>query len=188
MKKTPLIVVSAPSGAGKSSFCRRAVEDFDQLVELITCTTRPMRPGEKEGDPYFFLDRERFLQLRDKNHFIEWAEVYGNLYGTPKNQVDRARAQGQWAITDVDIQGAQSFRAIYPDCTTIFILPPSIDELRRRLEKRDKGKTTNLNMRLEAAAKEIALAPQFQHQIVNDDFDKAYAQFKKIIEELLNSR
>lgn len=186
MKKTPLIVVSAPSGAGKSSFCRKAVEDFGQLVELISCTTRNMRPGEQEGDPYFFMDRERFTQLRDKGHFIEWAEVYGHFYGTPKNQVDHAKAQGKIAITDVDVQGANSFRKIYPEATFIFILPPSIDELRRRLEKRDKGKTTNLQMRLEAATKEIALAHEFQYQIVNDDFDKAYSQFKKIIEELLN--
>jgi guanylate kinase len=186
--KTPLIVVSAPSGAGKSSFCRKAVQDFSELTELISCTTRSQRPGETEGDPYFFLDKESFLKLRDKGHFIEWAEVYGNYYGTPKNQVDRARNLNLIAITDVDVQGASSFRKIYPDATYIFILPPSIDELRRRLEKRDQGKTTNLSLRIDAASKEIALASEFQFQIINDDFNRAYAEFKKIIEDLLNPR
>lgn len=183
---TPLIVVSAPSGAGKSSFCEKAVTDFpNHIVDSISCTTRAPREGEKDGQPYYFMSREKFLEFREKNYFIEWAEVYGNFYGTPKSQVDDARKNKKFLIMDVDVQGAKSFRKLYPDATFIFILPPSIDELRRRLEKRDKGKTGNLEVRLEAANREIAMAKDFDHQIVNDDFEKSYAQFKKIIEDLI---
>ncbi len=183
---TPILVVSAPSGAGKSSFCERVVEDFpQQVVDSVSYTTRAPRQGEKEGSPYHFVTKEKFQELQTKNFFIEWAEVYGNFYGTPKDQVERARKNKQFLIMDIDVQGARTFRKLYPDATYIFILPPSIDELRRRLTKRDKGKTGNLEVRLQAAAREIASASEFDYQIVNDDFEKSYAQFKKIIEGLI---
>lgn len=188
-KKTPLIVVSAPSGAGKSSFCRRAVEDFpDHLVEAISCTTRSPRQGESEGDPYFFLSRDDFKEKIKQGYFIEWAEVYGHLYGTPKSQVEEAEKKGKHVITDVDIQGSKSFRKLFPNATFVFILPPSLDELRRRLEKRDQGKTSNLKMRLEAAEREMFEARHYDHQVINDNFDQSYASFKKIIEECLKNR
>jgi len=187
MKKTPLVIVSAPSGAGKSSFCRRAVEEFSILSEAVSYTTRAMRPGEQEGDPYHHVTKEEFLRLRSEDYFIEWAEVYGNFYGTPKVQVEQAKNDGKVLITDVDVQGAFSFKKLYPQGTYIFILPPSVDELRRRLEKRDQGKTGNLEQRLQAAHKEIQLAVEFDFQIVNDDFDKAFAQFKKIIEDVIKN-
>jgi guanylate kinase len=186
--KTPLIVVSAPSGAGKSSFCKKALQDFKQLTYSISFTTRPLRDGEVEGDPYHFVDRKKFLELKDQGFFVETAEVFGNLYGTPKNEVERAKRISKFLIMDIDIQGADSFRALFPDATYIFILPPSIDELRRRLMFRDKGKTHNLEVRLKKATEEISQAPRFDHQIMNDDFGKAYAQFKKIIEDLVKSQ
>ncbi len=183
---TPLIIVTAPSGAGKSSFCKRVVEDFPNHVrDSISCTTRKSREGEFEGNPYYFLTKEEFVRRRDKGHFIEWAEVYGNFYGTPKDQVEKAKVDRVLLVMDVDVQGAKSLRELYPDATYIFVLPPSIDELRLRLEKRDKGKTSNLKLRLEAASKEIAIAHEFDFQIINDDFERAYGEFKKIIEALL---
>jgi len=183
---TPLIVVSAPSGAGKSSFCERIVEDFPGVVvDSVSYTTRAPREGESEGKPYHFVSKEKFLQLKAQDFFIECAEVYGNFYGTPRDQVDRARRERKLLVMDVDVQGAKTFRKLYPDATFIFVLPPSINELRRRLLKRDKGKTSNLEVRLKAASQEIALAKDFDFQIVNDDFEKSYTQFKKIIEDLI---
>jgi guanylate kinase len=187
--KTPLIIVSAPSGAGKSSFCKRAIEDFaSELMYSVSYTTRAPRGGESEGEPYHFVTREAFIELKNKNFFVETAEVYGNLYGTPRNQVDEARKQKKILIMDVDVQGAESFRAEYPEATFIFILPPSIDELRRRLLLRDKGKTPNMDVRLKKAAEEMAQSSHFQHRIINDDFEVSYSQFKKIIEELVKHR
>ncbi|HEX4924529.1 MAG TPA: guanylate kinase [Bdellovibrionales bacterium] len=186
--KTPLIVVSAPSGAGKSSFCKKALEDFKELTYSISYTTRPPREGEVEGNPYHFVDRKKFLELKDQGFFIETAEVFNNLYGTPKNEVERAKKLGKFLIMDIDVQGADSFRRYFPDATYIFILPPSVDELRRRLMLRDKGKTQNLEIRLKKATDEMNQAPRFNHQVLNDDFNSAYAQFKKIIEELIKSR
>jgi guanylate kinase len=183
---SPLVVVSAPSGAGKSSFCERAVADFHgRVVDSVSYTTRAPREGERDGSPYYFVSQEKFLQLKSKNFFIETAEVWGNFYGTPRDQVDKARAEKKILVMDIDVQGADSFRRLYPDATYVFILPPSIDELRRRLEKRDRGKTSNLEARLKGAAAEMARAKDFQHQIINDDFDVAYGRFKKIIEDLL---
>jgi guanylate kinase len=183
--KTPLIIVSAPSGGGKSSLCNRALEEFSQLMDSVSYTTRAPRPGEVEGNPYHFVTKEKFEELRDHGFFIETAVVHNHLYGTPKDQVEKAKALGKVLIMDIDVQGAASFRKIYPDAVYIFILPPSIDELRRRLVKRDSGKTSNLEVRLEAAKKELAMAPLFQYQIVNDDFEHSYAQFKKIIDDYL---
>lgn len=183
---TPLVVVAAPSGAGKSTFCDRIVKDFPgRVVDLITYTTRAMREGETDGAQYFFVSKQKFEELKAKNFFIETAQVWENFYGTPRDQVDKARVERKLVVMDIDVQGVDSFRKIYPDATYVFILPPSIDELRRRLEKRDKGKTMNLDLRLKGAAKEIARAHEFQFQIVNDEFEKAYGQFKKIIEDLL---
>jgi guanylate kinase len=186
--KTPLIVVTAPSGAGKSSFCKKALKDFKQLTYSISYTTRPMRDGEVEGDPYHFVSRSKFLELKNADYFIETAEVFGNWYGTPKNEVERARKLGKVLIMDIDIQGADSFRKFFSDAAYIFILPPSVDELRRRLMFRDKGKTHNLEVRLQKATEEMNEAPKFDFQVMNDDFDKAYAQFKKIIEDLVKTR
>jgi guanylate kinase len=185
---TPLIVVSAPSGAGKSSFCQKALGDFKDLTYSISYTTRPPREGEVEGNPYHFVERKRFLELKDEGFFIETAEVFGNFYGTPKNEVERAKRLGKFLIMDIDVQGADSFRKVFPEATYIFILPPSIDELRRRLMFRDKGKTHNLEVRLKKATDEINQAERFNHQILNDEFDKAYAQFKKIIEDLIKTK
>ncbi|MEQ1878835.1 MAG: guanylate kinase [Bdellovibrionia bacterium] len=188
MKITPLIVVSAPSGAGKSSFCKKAIQDFKELTYSISYTTRPPREGEVEGDPYHFVDRKKFLELKDQGFFIETAEVFATLYGTPKNEVERAKKMGKFLIMDIDVQGADSFRAVYPEAMYIFILPPSVDELRRRLMARDKGKTHNLEIRLKKATDEMGQSHKFNHQIMNDDFNHAYAEFKKIIEALIKSR
>ena len=183
--KTPLIIVSAPSGAGKSSLCDRALKEIPELVDSISFTTRQARAGESQGAPYFFVSSTEFKEKRDQGFFIEWAEVHGNLYGTPRYQLDDAWKAKKHLIMDVDVQGAASLKRLYPTATSIFILPPSIESLRHRIITRDQGKTPNLETRLKNAEHEIAQAHHFDFHVVNDDFEVAYTQFKKIIEELV---
>lgn len=185
MNKTRMIIIVAPSGAGKSSFVDRITAEFKVLRDTVTYTTRPMRAGETEGNPYYFVDAQKFESLIAKNFFVEWAHVHQNMYGTPCYQIEEAFQKNEVVIMDVDVQGADTFRSKYPDAKTIFILPPSIDELRRRVIKRDKKVPADLEIRMFNASKEIARAAEFDYQLVNDDFEASYAKFKKIIEELL---
>jgi guanylate kinase len=183
-----MIIIAAPSGAGKSSFVERIAQDFPRLRDTVTYTTREMRTGESEGNPYHFVSREQFLELREQGFFVEWAKVHENLYGTPMHQLDDAWAKDEVIIMDVDVQGAATFKKKFRDAVSIFILPPSIDELRRRVTKRDGGVPKDLEIRMKNAAIEIQQAGSFDVQVVNDDFDKSYQEFKKIIEELLSRR
>ncbi len=182
---TKMIIVAAPSGAGKSSFVERVTRENSRLVDTVTYTTRAMREGESEGKPYYFVSREKFKELVATGYFVEWAEVHTNLYGTPLHQLVDAWALGKVVIMDVDVQGAATFKSKYPEASTIFILPPSIEELRRRVEKRDKGRTQNLEVRMANASREIAKASEFDHQVVNDDFERSFAEFKKLVETLI---
>lgn len=184
---TRLIIVAAPSGAGKSSFVDRICKDEPRLVDVITYTTREMRTGERQGWPYHFIDKEDFERKVSEGFFVEWARVHTNLYGTSWNGLKEAWAAGKCVIMDIDVQGTATFRAQFPDAKTVFILPPSIDELRRRIGRRDGKLPADLEVRMQNAEREMALAPTFDVQIVNDDFEASYAQFKKIIEEWLSS-
>lgn len=184
--KTRMIIVAAPSGAGKSSFVERACREDSRLVDTVTYTTRNMRKGESEGHPYHFVTKEHFQALVDDNYFVEWAEVHGNMYGTPYNQLHDAWVKGKCVIMDVDIQGAATFKAKYVDAVGIFILPPSIDELRRRIEKRDGGVPKDIEVRMANARIELEAAPKFDIRLVNDQFEPSYAEFKKIIDDLLS--
>ncbi len=187
IKKMPtrMIIIVAPSGAGKSSFVDRITAEFKILRDTVTYTTRQMRAGEVEGSPYHFVSADKFKELIGQNFFVEWAHVHQNMYGTPYYQIDEAFKKNEVVIMDVDVQGADTFRSKYPDAKTIFILPPSIDELRRRVMKRDKKLPPDLEVRMQNATKEINRAKEFDYQVVNDDFESSYAKFKKIIEELL---
>ena len=186
--KKKLIIISAPSGAGKSSLCDKLLQEFPLLVDCITYTTRSKRPAESEGAPYHFVSKDKFLVLKDQGFFAEWAVVHDNYYGTPIDQIESAWKKGQIVIMDIDVQGAATLRAKYPFAQTIFILPPSIEELKVRLLGRDKGKTDDLNLRLDNAKKELLEAPKFNHRVTNADFNVAYAELKKIIEEIIKSR
>lgn len=183
--KTRMIILAAPSGAGKSSFVEKICREDSRLVDTVTYTTRPMRAGESNGRPYHFVQRSQFEELLKQNFFVEWAKVHTNLYGTPAHQLEDAWKLNKCIIMDVDVQGAATFKAKYQDAKTIFILPPSIDELRRRIVKRDGKVPDDLEVRMANAEKEIALARTFDFQIVNDQFEKSYAEFKKIVEDLL---
>lgn len=181
MKRDKLFLVSAPSGAGKTSLCERALKEFDVLEDIITYTTRNMREGEQEGSPYHFVTEEAFQELKKNGFFIETAKIHNNHYGTPAHIFQEAWARGKFLIMDVDIQGAATFRKLFPNAIYIFVKPPGIDELRKRLEKRDGPNSKDLEVRLANAIKELEQAHLYEYQIVNDDFDQAYKAFREVI-------
>lgn len=184
-----LIMIAGPTAVGKSSFIERLLQDFPQFWDIITYTTRAPRAGESEGHPYHFVSKEDFQRKVDEGFFIEWANVHDSLYGTPKNQISDAWKLGRPAVIDIDVQGAESIRKIYPEAIGIFLNPPSIDALRKRLEARAKGAPIkDLSIRLANAEKEMARASEFTHILVNDEFEKTYMGFKNIIEKILRSR
>lgn len=184
--RTRMIVVAAPSGAGKSSFVEKLAAEDNRLHDLVTHTTRSMREGESQGKPYFFITPEDFEQKKKENFFIEWAKVHTNHYGTSYEQLESAWARGKVVIMDIDIQGVATFKSKYPeDVKTVFILPPSLDELRRRVIKRDGKPPADLEIRMQNAEKEMAKAHEFDVRIVNDDFDRSFAEFKKIVDRWL---
>lgn len=180
--KTRMIIVAAPSGAGKSSFVERLAAEDSRLHDIVTYTTRAMRHHESPGKPYFFISREEFDKKVKEDFFIEWAQVHTNFYGTSYEQIQLAWAKDKVVIMDIDIQGVATFKSKYPDARTVFIMPPSIDELRRRVIKRDGGPPPDLEVRMLNAEKEMKKAHEFDVQIINDDFERSYAEFKKIVE------
>ena len=183
--RTPLIIVSAPSGAGKSSLCCRALKDYPQLVYNVTHTTRPPREGEVDGKHYHFIDEGHFQRLISQDFFVEWANVHGTLYGTARQNLEKAWSARLFLVMAIDVQGMRTLCRLYPDSCTIFVLPPSLEELRLRIHERDMGQTQNLELRLQNAQREIETACEYNHQVVNHNFEEAYEKFRKIIENVL---
>lgn len=187
--KNQILILVGPSGAGKSSFVDKAVAEMPSVEDIITCTTRPMREGERDGHPYFFMSEEEFINKREQGYFVEWAQVHNKFYGTPKNSIEKAWSDGKICIMDVDVQGAKTFMKIYPqEVYTIFVRPPSIDELRRRLKVRDGESLKDLDLRMKNAELEIQQASDFDCEILNDDFSRAYGEFKKIVVKLMENQ
>ncbi len=180
--KTRMIIVAAPSGAGKSSFVEKLSQEDARLYDVITYTTRTMRHHESEGKPYFFISMEEFNKKVKEDFFIEWAQVHTNFYGTSYEQIYSAWARNKVVIMDIDIQGVATFKDKFPDAKTVFILPPSIEELRRRVIKRDGAPPVDLDIRMKNAEKEMAKAGEFDVQIINDDFERSFEEFKKTVE------
>lgn len=184
-----LIMIAGPTAVGKSSFIDRLLQDFPQFWDIITYTTRAPRAGESHGMPYFFINEAEFRKKIDEGFFVEWANVHDSLYGIPHNQIEEAWKEGRPVVIDIDVQGAATMRKIYPNAVGIFLNPPSLDALRKRLEARAKGAPIkDLNVRLASAEKEMARAGEFTHILVNDEFEGTYKGFKNIIEKILGSR
>ena len=180
MKRGPLIILSGPSGCGKSTIIKCLLDDPSLPLHLsVSATTRPRRPGEIEGFHYRFWTREQFLAGRDRDGFLEWAEVYGNLYGTPLAEVEPHRAAGTGVLLDIDVQGARQVRTRCRDSISIFVLPPSLEELKRRLRSRGSEDEASLDRRLQAAEAEMARAGAYDHQIVNDDLGRTVARVRE---------
>lgn len=183
-----IIIVIGPSGSGKSSFVEKAISEMDALEDITTYTTREKREGESDGNPYYFIDRADFEDRIKNGFFVEWAEVHGSLYGSANEQFISAWQRRHTIIMDVDVQGAKTIKNKYPHAFTIFIKPPNIAELRKRIAKRDGDRTKNLELRMANAETEMKLADTFDAQLINDDFDSSYTEFKKMIEEYLQSK
>ncbi len=182
-----LFILSAPSGAGKTTLIQRM---FDQartagarMVFSVSHTTRAPRMGEVEGRDYHFVDRETFRQLAAADGFLEWAEVHGNLYGTSRKRVDDQLAAGVDVMLDIDVQGAEQVIAKQPRAVSIFVLPPSYEALRERLTRRGLDDEATIERRLAVSLSEIERYEQYQYVIVNDDVDKASAALAAIVLE-----
>ena len=176
-----MLVISSPSGAGKTSLSRRLVADHADLDLSVSCTTRDPRPGEQEGREYFFIDRERFAAMQAEDAFLEWAEVHDNRYGTPRAPVMAALEAGRDVLFDIDWQGAEQVARKAPhDVVRVFVLPPTMADLRRRLFARAQDGAQVIERRLQRAPGEIARWGAYDYVLVNDDFDQAYADLAHI--------
>ena len=182
MKREGLtIILSAPSGAGKTSLCRELFKIFPDIRESISFTTREPRPGEIEGEEYHFVSTEEFTRMADEDAFAEWAWVHGNMYGTALSTLEEARKNGIDLVLDIDCQGALKLKEQFDGGTYIFILPPSMEELRRRLEARSSDAREIIERRILRAADEIKEARWYDYIIINDDFEVACRELSAIV-------
>lgn len=176
-----IYLIAAPSGAGKSSLVNALLDQSPNIVLSVSCTTRPMRPGEENGKHYHFISQDKYHRLLESNNLLEHAEVHGSFYGTPAQPVHEALQHGQDVLLEIDWQGARQVREHFPEAIGIFILPPSIDELEKRLYKRGQDDDSVIARRLLAAGGEMAHVGEFQYAIINEDFDTALNQLITII-------
>ena len=176
-----LFVITAPSGAGKSSLIDALLKDDKALKLSVSYTTRAPRRGEKNGDDYHFVDDGTFVAMKQRGEFLESAEVHGYRYGTSKQVITDALRRGEDLILEIDWQGAQQVRSIYPQCVGIFILPPSVEELERRMRARGQDAEAVILRRLDAAREELTHAGEFKYAIINKDFEAAKQELAEII-------
>jgi guanylate kinase len=177
-----IIVISAPSGAGKSTLVKRLLAALPGLRFSVSCTTRPPRPGEKNARDYFFVTRERFQRMIAAEEFVEWADVFGHLYGTSRRQLRAAQEAGKDILLDIDVQGHRQVRKKLPEAVSIFVLPPSFRELARRLRARHSDTPDVIERRLRDARKEIRHWPEYDYLVVNDRLPQAVQALRAAVE------
>lgn len=177
-----LIVISGPSGVGKGTLVGQILARVPGIFLSISATTRPPRAGEVNGANYYFISREEFSRKIEAGMFLEWANIYGDLYGTPREPIEQALSQGYQVVLEIDVQGAEQIRAnLGAKALYVFIMPPSAEELARRLDGRKTESNEERKKRLEVADAEMALADRFDCVIINDDLDTATEELRKII-------
>jgi guanylate kinase len=176
-----LFIISAPSGAGKTSLVNAMLAGTPGIDLSVSYTTRAPRPGEVDGREYHFVSRETFLEMAKRGDFLESAEVYGNLYGTSQTWIKEETAGGRDILLEIDWQGAAQVRRIFPDCISIFILPPSLAVLESRLKGRNQDSAEVIARRLQAARDDIAHVAEFDYVIINDKLDEAVQQLKAVV-------
>ncbi|MGD0456802.1 MAG: guanylate kinase [Terriglobia bacterium] len=179
--RASILVISAPSGSGKSTLVRRLIASLPELAFSVSHTTRPRREGEKDGRDYFFVTRKRFERMIAAGDFIEWAEVFGHLYGTSKGQIARALKAGRDILLDIDVQGHQQVRKRLPEALSVFVLPPSFRELKRRLTDRHSDSPQVIERRLVAARQEISHWPDYDYLVVNDRLSLATQALRAVV-------
>jgi guanylate kinase len=180
-KKGKIFVISAPSGAGKSTIIKRILKDLKNLKFSVSMTTRSPRPGEIDGVDYRFVNKDYFKKLIDNNELLEWAEVHNNYYGTPKKPVIEFAEQGYDVLLDIDVQGAMQVKPKLQESILIFIVPPSLEELEKRLRGRKTDNDEVIRIRLKNAEKELQYKHKYNHIIVNDELENAVSELKKVI-------
>lgn len=184
--KGKVIVLVAPSGAGKTTIANRLLEDYSEIKFSVSATTRAPRDGEVDGKNYYFLSSEEFNQKVENNDFLEWEYYNNNKYGTLRSEVDKMVESGYFPLLDIEVKGAKNIKRIYgSDAIAIFIQPPSIDELKQRLTKRGTETTKIVENRLKEAKQEMKSADDFDYLVVNDDLEAAYNEVKAIIEPFI---
>src|SRR5690606_15292888 len=177
-----MFVISSPSGAGKTTLCRRLIAEVPGVELSISATTRPARPGETDGVDYHFRSVEQFEKMIDKDEFLEWAKVFKNFYGTPRSEVEARLVAGMDVVFDVDWQGARALKTIRPgDVVSVFILPPSLSQLKQRLEGRPGADEKSVQSRRDGAGQDILRWGEYDYAIVNDDLDTAFAELRAIL-------
>jgi len=181
MRKGLLIVVSGASGTGKGTVCNKILTDLPEVAYSISATTRAPRPGEIDGKEYYFISRDEFQSWIADGKFLEYAEVYGNFYGTPLNKITERLNRGEDILLEIDVQGALNVKRKFPEGIYIFLLPPSLEELKRRIEGRGTENPESLSRRLKNAVAEIKIGLEYDYVVVNDSIDAAAAQIKAIL-------
>jgi len=188
--KGKIFVFSAPSGAGKTTLLNHLKNTIPGLVYSVSATTRSPRRGEVDGKHYFFLTADEFTSKIERNEFAEWAVVHGNYYGTPRSFIDTAIARGEHVIMDIDVIGKKKFDALYPEAIGILVLPPSIEELEKRLRSRGSDDERTIRTRLLNARKEMEFAGtegKYEYTIINDDLEKAKKETETLIRSLIRN-
>ena len=176
------VLFAAPSGTGKTTLARRLVEGSDRYVFSVSVTTRPRREGELDGIDYHFVDRAAFEAMMRAGELAEWAEVHGQLYGTPRAELDAAAERGEHVVLDIDVQGARQIRDTVPDVRLIFVLPPDIDIMMARLSGRGTEAPAEIALRLQSALAELQAVPNFDYVVVNDDLERCVEAIRAIVE------
>lgn len=176
------VILSSPSGGGKTTIARELLKRRQDVGYSISCTTRRPRVGEADGIDYYFLSPEEFRRKRGEGAFAESAEVHGNLYGTLRSEIDRVIGSGRHVIMDIDVQGAEQIRTVYPDAVTVFVMPPSGEVLLERLRRRRTESARELVARLNSALQELQAVELYEYVIVNDDLDAAVRRVSAIID------
>jgi guanylate kinase len=182
------LILSAPSGGGKTTIARALLARRNDLGYSVSCTTRTPRPGEVNGRDYYFMTRSEFLAERERGAFAESAEVHGNLYGTLRSEVERVLSAGKHVVMDIDPQGAVQFVRVFPHTVTVFILPPSADVLLERLRGRKTESTAQLAARLTSALQELQRVDEYEYVVLNDDLERAVTSICSIIDAEVVSR
>jgi guanylate kinase len=181
--KSKVVIVSGPSGVGKSTICQEIVKKMKDVTLSVSVTTRPKSEAEVDGQDYWFISEEEFKERISQGLLLEYAEVFGHLYGTPKDKVEESLQAGKTVILEIDVEGAKQAKAIYPDAVMIFILPPTEKDLITRIDQRGRDAAEAAEERLDGASSEIAAAWQhYKHMVINEDLEQAVDECVQIIE------
>jgi guanylate kinase len=181
-----IIAVSAPSGTGKTTIVRKVLETFPEIVFSVSATTREKRSNEKNGVDYFFLTEDEFKEKIGKNEFVEWEQFYDYYYGTFKSYIEENISKGQPVLLEVDVKGALSLKNIYPEAVLVYILPPGLDELVKRLRNRNTENEDDFQKRIERAKMELSLKDKFDYVVINEDLEKAIDETKSLIKKIIH--